>query len=344
MLSPARVRIVRLLVLVSGGRVETLQASPLIRTLAEALPDAEIILACPPGAADLAAHLYGVGEILALPSLTTHWNLRSWIGDWMRVRRRRVDIAILCSGSARVRLLAYAAGIAQRLGIAGGLTTVLLSDHQRDPGSENPAGLWLRLAHLLGVAMERHAPRLELGEGARQRALVQLHSSGVADGRLLVALAPGDGFSDEDWRGPRHRWGEERWAHLANQLAMRHAAGIVFIGTTSDEEIVKRSVVDTAATHANLAGTLGVIETAALVGLCDLLVSADSPLLHLAAGVGTPTVGLFGPTSGRRRGPYGVEHRMVQALARVSPSGSEPTSLQRIRVEDVLAAIETDGV
>ena len=46
-------------------------------------------------------------------------------------------------------------------------------------------------------------------------------------------------------------------------------------------------------------------KTAALLRRCDLLVSNDTGIMHLAAAMGTPTVGLFGPTSPRCWAPIG---------------------------------------
>jgi len=39
------------------------------------------------------------------------------------------------------------------------------------------------------------------------------------------------------------------------------------------------------------------------------MVAADTGPLHLAAALGTPCVGLYGPTSPERNGPYGAGHR-----------------------------------
>jgi len=342
--------VVRIVVLVNGGQVETLQISPLLRTLSEGLPEATITVACPPLAAGLAEYLQGVSNVLPMRSLGQRAAPTSWIADWLRLRRHRFDVAIVCGGAARVRSLAYLAGIARRLGPAGGLTTPLLSDHIRPGGGENPCGVWLRLARLLGISIERNAPRVDPGAIAIHRAVVRLNSTSLTDGRLLVAVAPGDGFSEPGTPGGNDRWEPERWAHLANQLAMRHGAGIVFVGARGDADVVERAVTDTSALNVNLCGEFDLIETAALIGLCDLFISTDSPLLHLAAGVGTPTVGLFGPTRGRQRGPYGGEHRVIQALPQPKPArggGATPqpaSSLMRlIRVEDVLAAIESEG-
>ena len=69
-------------------------------------------------------------------------------------------------------------------------------------------------------------------------------------------------------------------------------------------------------------------------------------LADIASAVGTPAVGLFGPTDGRRRGPYGSDHRIIQGVfadPSKLPSGdgpSAPSVMDQIRVEDVLASIE----
>src|ERR1035438_9371000 len=62
-------RAMRLLVLVWGRQVETLQASPLLRTLAAGSPAVEITLACAPAAAQVARALAGTDEVITLRGL-----------------------------------------------------------------------------------------------------------------------------------------------------------------------------------------------------------------------------------------------------------------------------------
>lgn len=331
----------RALVLVPGRQVEVLQASPLVRTLAAGDPETAVVVACSPAAVEVARALEGVESVVPLRGLEPGALPAAWIGAWARLRRMRVDATLVCSTGGAARLLAYLTGVPRRLGPAGGLTTFLLSGRVGWARGENRAAVWLRLAGLLGTAAERHRPRLEPGPDAEREARFQLHSSGIADGRLLIALAPGSVHSDI---APPSReataWAPERWAHLANQLAARHGAGILFVGAPGDEGAVSAASVDVDAPHADLAGQLDLLATASLLGHCDLVVSGDSPLLHLAAAMGTPTVGLFGPTDGRRRGPYGEEHRVLQAIP--PRRGAHAAALMaRIRVEDVLAGIET---
>jgi ADP-heptose:LPS heptosyltransferase len=160
-----------------------------------------------------------------------------------------------------------------------------------------------------------------------------LLGKGVGDGRLLVAIAPGHGFAG----GAGTPWSPERFAHLANRLATRHGAGVVLVGDPGDRETAESMHLDLAADTVDVCGELDLATTAAVIARCDLLIAADTPLLHVAAAVGTASVGLFGPTNGRARAPAGGQHRVVQAL----PNGQAPAALDRIRVDDVLAGIES---
>ena len=332
----------RALVVVPGGQVEVLQASPLVRTLAAAGPETAVIVACSPAAAEVAGALEGAEGVVALRGLGPGAPPFAWLQAWARLRRMRSDAALVCSTAVRARLLAYLAGVPRRLGPAGGASAVLLSDRVRWTRGENRAAVWLRLAGLLGAGAERHRPSLDPGAAADRAARVQIHGSGIADGRLLIALAPGCAHSDLPGTAREATaWAPDRWAHLANQLALRHGAGILFVGAAGDEGAVTAASVDVDAPHADVAGQLDTLATASLLGHCDLVVSGDSPLLHLAAAMGTPTVGLFGPTDGRRRGPYGEEHRVVQALPTRRGGPRSAGLMARIRVEDVLAGIES---
>ena len=317
-------------VVVSGGLVETLQAGPLVSALASAT-GVPVPLACPASAASVAHDLTGVGEVLSITGLA---HGRGG-GLWAELRRRRVDVAMVCSSSTSIRLAVYLAGVPRRVGIAGGASDRLLSDRVPSESGHNRAIDWLELARAIGVEPLPQPPGsgFEPGTAARRVAEQMLLSNGVEDGRLLVAIAPGHAFSD----GEASPWSPERFAHLANRLASRHGAGIVLIGDDRDRAVVEAMRLDLVAGAVDLVGELGLATAVAVVARCDLLIAADTPLLHLAAAVGTASVGLFGPTSGRQRAPVGGEHRVLQAL----PEGSASAGLDSIRVDDVLAGIES---
>jgi ADP-heptose:LPS heptosyltransferase len=55
----------------------------------------------------------------------------------------------------------------------------------------------------------------------------------------------------------------------------------------------------------SLVGRLSLTQLTAVLREVDLMISVDSGPMHIAAAVGTPVVGLFGPTDPRRTGPLG---------------------------------------
>ncbi len=96
----------------------------------------------------------------------------------------------------------------------------------------------------------------------------------------------------------------------------------------------------------NLSGQTTPSELAAVVAKCDLLIGIDSGPMHVAAAMGTPVVGLFGPTDPSRTGPQGEGHEVIfhrQACWRpcvhpATPSCRERVCMSAITVEEVLGA------
>ena len=127
-------------------------------------------------------------------------------------------------------------------------------------------------------------------------------AAGRPDGRYVVLhLWPG-GY--QSWI---KEWPQERWSALVRELAARSYA-IVLTGGPADEQRTQAFAEACGSDgHAaiNTAGRLGLAEVVSLLGSSDCVVSVNTGIMHLAAAAGAPTVGLNGPTSGRRWGPLG---------------------------------------
>ncbi|HWF58274.1 MAG TPA: glycosyltransferase family 9 protein [Candidatus Dormibacteraeota bacterium] len=320
-----------IVVVVAGGLSEMLQAAPLTAALSGITGEPQLVISSPT-AAELSPGLAGAHEFVPVRGLAARPGPLGLSRLWWELRRRRLDTAVVCSENPGVRAAVFEAGIPRRIGRAGGLSDRLLSERVgvRDG---NRSRSWLALAGQFDASPAPTARQFQPSAEAARSAEQLLLSKGVGDGRLLVAIAPGQGFADLAVAA----WSAERFAHLANRLATRHGAGVVLVGDARDRRAADAMQLDLAADTLDLCGELDLVTTAAVIARCDLLIAADTPLLHLAAAVGTASVGLFGPTDGRARAPAGAEHRVVQAL----PNGAGPASVDLIRVDDVLAGIES---
>ena len=121
-----------------------------------------------------------------------------------------------------------------------------------------------------------------------------------APGRRIVALHLGS--QDLEFR----RWPLDRFVRLAERIRdLDGETSVVLTGTAPERPLIQ-AFIENYSGHALDASDTGSLEnTAALLGRCNLLVSNDTGIMHLAAAVGTPTVGLFGPNSPRYWAPVG---------------------------------------
>ena len=136
---------------------------------------------------------------------------------------------------------------------------------------------------------------------------------------------------------------------FARLAAVLHGMGVavVVVGGQADErdgeEIVRNG------DGLQLAGKTSLEETAAILAGAALLVTGDSGLLHVAEGIGCPTVSLFGPGIRRKWAPRGAQHIVIDRGLSCSPCtrfGTTPLCPDRARcirdieVEEVFAAAE----
>lgn len=131
----------------------------------------------------------------------------------------------------------------------------------------------------------------------------------------LVAIHPGGKHFAEK------RWPIERFATVADALLHQMGAEVLIVGGPDDvplaEQIVagisgpKRPIVAVSRTSLRL--------TAALIENCQLFIGNDSAPLHIAAAVGTKTIGLYGPTTPANFGPLGEGHTAMWRPTSCSP-------------------------
>lgn len=106
---------------------------------------------------------------------------------------------------------------------------------------------------------------------------------------------------------PDRSWPFTYWQVLIAALNADPHVGIVVVGAGADfHPAAAVRVLD-------LVGRLDLRETAAAVAIADVLVGPDSALLHVAAAVGTPAVGLYGMADPRLRIPFGADQAAVRS-------------------------------
>ena len=166
-------------------------------------------------------------------------------------------------------------------------------------------------ARALGVRAGR--PELVLDDAPRAFGEAFAGRHELAAGRPVVGLNTGAGG-----RWPSKELSVERTAALARQLAVALGGRATFLvlGGELETERNTRLVAELAAREPAPrvvdAGTgNSLLEFAALVSLCDLLVVSDSLALHVALALGVPVVAFFAPTSAAEVHLFGLGEKVV---------------------------------
>lgn len=200
------------------------------------------------------------------------------------------------------------------------------------------ADSFARLLEPLGVdtrTVEMDAPFLSLPDAATGRAVALLDS---LHDQPFVVIFPGASIVER-------RWGADRFRRVAEQLS---AIGIrtVVVGGEEDQQLGEMIV--GGGLGLNLAGSTSLAETAAVIQKSSLLLSGDSGVLHIAVGLGVPTVSLFGPGRVKKWAPQGAHHIVINKGLPCSPCtifGTTPNCptgvrcMRDITVDEVLNAV-----
>jgi heptosyltransferase-2 len=281
---------------------DILLITPLLRAIRIHYPGARIAVLTKEQYAPLLSHNPHVSEVLGIAR-------NEGIGAIaQRIRGVRYTHLLDLHGNLRSLALRRLAPGPWRSYNKRRLERALLITIKRDlSGAEVPvAERYFEATEGLYLEPDGGPPDFFIAEEADQEAGERLAAAGLGqDDRPLVAMAPGAAHATK-------RWPPEYWVQLIRRITPT-GADVALLGGPDDAELAG-GISQLAGAHvANLAGTLGLQETGAVIRRAEVLISGDTGVMHMATGVGTPVVALFGPTV-RQFGffPYRSEAGIVE--------------------------------
>lgn len=244
------------------------------------------------------------------------------IGElFLRLRRARFDVAIDLQGLIKSGIVTAITGAPLRIGFAASRCWEPLNaafTNRRvtpPPAARHVIDQYCALLEPLGVRSPRVSFAIPRSEAAEARIDEFLAAEGVKPRDRLVALAPGA-------RRANKRWLVFHFRTLADRLCADAGARVVVVWGPGEYGLA-RSIAVGLWSRAIVAPPTDLDELTALLRRCAVLVGGDTGPLHLAAALGTPAVGLYGPTRAERNRPYGQHGRGLQSpdglMASITP-------------------------
>jgi heptosyltransferase-2 len=261
--------------------------APALRLIKARWPEAELLIQAKPSVAEV-VRAYGLGELVP-------WH-EGRMARAAEIRALKADRALLLPKSFGSALDAFLARVPQREGWAGQGRSLLLT--RRLPRWEDRSHYALRFRALA-------ASFLGAGDSPATSAALALPAAwGAAAEPLLaglegpfVLLAPGASG------GLAKQWEPIHWRALARTLAIAGYPSLV-VGKAEEADLGAFVADGDPAVH-NLVGRTDLKQLGGLAGRASLVLANDSGLLHLAAALGAPLLGIYGPTSPETSYPLG---------------------------------------
>ncbi|HSE91783.1 MAG TPA: lipopolysaccharide heptosyltransferase I [Methylomirabilota bacterium] len=321
---------------------DVVHALPVAATLRARLPGARITWLCERREAVVLVGHPAIDEIVVAD--TRGWRrargldaMRAVASGFVALARQlrsgRFDVALDLQGLLKSGLLTACTRAPLRIGFESSRcrerVNALFTNRRVLPpeSARHVADQYLALLEPLGVAGPVREFRLPCDPAAEAAIDDVFSAAGLKPRNRVVVLNPGAARADK-------RWPVERFRSLGARLATEAGAQVIVVWGPG-EASAARAIAGPAGGRVLLAPPTDIHQLIAVLRRASLLVAADTGPLHLAAAIGTPCVGLYGPTRAERNGPYGSGHRALEGReGRVGAIG----------VEDVLrAAVELLG-
>lgn len=297
----------RILVVRTDRVGDVVLATPLIRALRKTFPDSYLAALVRPYTRDVLLHNPHLDEILVDDPAGAHAGRSGFRAQAAMLRSKKVDTALLLLPTERMAWMLFAAGIRTRIGVGTklyqALTFMRTVSRNKYVPLRHEADYCLDLGRAIGVRSTDLTTEVFITDDERRVAAARLRGAGLQGATsVLVGMHPGSGRSAPNWR-------IDRYAELSGEILKRHpSATIVVTGSEAEREFSRAFTGLTSTRVIDLVGALTLRELMAVVSHCSLLVSASTGPMHIAAGLGVPTVSLFCPLtacSPRLWGPLG---------------------------------------
>ena len=274
---------------------DTLTLLPVVRAIKKNRPDSHVAVMIYKGTEGILAYQKGIDEIILIDreeikQRILFKRLKHNLKTWKDLYKKRFDLVIDLTSSDRSSFISLATRAQKRVGAPLGNLLERFAYHELiegDPKKIHIIEYQLGSLKRLGFPTQEADMSIFVPEEIEKKIHDQWAS--VINSKPLVIIHPGA-------RSRLRQWRDERFAQIADRLKTTYNARIVLIGGPNEENSINQVETKMAQKPEAKTTALQLIEAAALLKQAQLFIGNDTATGHIAAGVGTPHIILFGPT------------------------------------------------
>lgn len=301
----------RILIVRMSALGDIVHALPVLAAIRRAWPDAKVDWIVDEAYASMLTLAEGLNERVIVRAKESGQGLPPRFGGGLgylaavrHLRAQRYDAALDLQGLLKSAVWARSSGAARVIGfdrahLREPMAAAFYTETVVPRDATHVIGKNLSILNALNIP----AGPVELPLKAEAGAATAAAIAAAGGPRTYVVLNPGAAW-------PNKRWPAERFGELAAQLRAR--TGLSTLVTWGpNEKALADAVVSASGGAASPAPPTPLADLAALMRDAALVVSGDTGPLHIAAAMGTPLVGLYGPTWPERNGPWHPDDEVI---------------------------------
>jgi len=290
--------------------------TPAVRTIRERFPNTHISLLAKPWVAPVFENSEHIDRLLIYDDQRRHKNIFGKFRLARDLKKYHFDAAILLQNAFEAAFITFLAGIPLRVGYdtdvrqlllthAVSCTNAIKKKHQTD--------YYLDIIRGIGMDEDNRELYLRLNQRDRFRAEKILLERNLSLDDKIVGINPGATY------GPAKQWPFDRYARLADKIQAFTEGRVIIFGGPNDRNLGENISQKMQHRPLDLSGKTSLGEAMALIEKCDLFITNDSGLMHVAAALDVPLIAVFGSTNSITTGPLSQNSRIVQVPLECSP-------------------------
>ncbi|HMK76734.1 MAG TPA: lipopolysaccharide heptosyltransferase II [Thermodesulfobacteriota bacterium] len=295
---------------------DTVLSYPAVQELKTLFPKSHLAILIPSYLVDLWKTFPYVDEIIPFQKKEGIGSIWEDLNLSQSLKERNFDLAVILPRSFRSAFHIFLARIPIRIGYQSEGRSLFLTHGIRRTKEilhGHRVHYYRKLIEPLGKTEGLLSPKIFLREEDRRWADGVLKDLGIPEGKLLIGMNPGATY------GLAKCWYPDRFGKLGKRLAEKWQARILLFGKEEERPIVDEILHYLGTEGIDLTGKTGLLQLAALLERCTLLVTNDTGTMHMATAVGIPVAALFGSTPPLATGPWGEGHVVVKRDVPCSP-------------------------
>lgn len=326
---------------------DLLFATPLLRVLRTSFPNAHIAMLADEKNTGVIKYNKHISELIAIDKKGHHNKLPNYLRLIADIRKHKFDLVINLHANERASAIVAFSGAGKIVGFSakgfGIFFDCLVKErtdiHQADAYLEVLKAMDINISSNQGLEMWVDDATEERATEIWERVFPICHCgknqaispSCQSSATQVIGLNTGGSW-------PTKRWTKRGFAELADQL-LEKGYGIAFFGGPMDvsdvEEIVSRMKNGQHKKLAIFTGKTSLLEMAALVKKCTVLITGDSGPMHIAVSREVPVVAIFGPSDPKRYAPYTQENNVIKFECDCQPCGKHSCDIGHICMEKI---------